>query len=425
MADKNASEPEQQRGEPITPPDEPANVPAYRTQSDEHPAEQAAYRAEIVGYFEERLSRRDVVATTTTTRGQLIDWVPVESQHPRGEIASPPPDSEVPAGRRRDYPEDLARAELELEENEIGPSGTVPLLRKNLDALAYSHPLRQYLSKYRGGLVLDAFGGPVLVPGPGSRGTHWHSRANQPGWCFGGDAQFSCFHPYTASSAEFSLIQMCLTNRDLPKVQTVEAGWQVYRDITGDWAPHLFVYYTTNGYAKDEDWQGGYNTDVDGWVQYDNTIFPGSTFAPLSQIGGEQREITIKYQHYQDNWWLQCQGRWVGYYPGRRLFMGNGSSFTTLGDHADRIGFWGEVAKFGSGSTHTDMGSGRFADEGFGRAAYIHNMRVQTRRDGAMAAFDGSNGLFTTDPNLYDLDPHINSGSNWGSYFFVGGPGSG
>jgi Neprosin len=76
-------------------------------------------------------------------------------------------------------------------------------------------------------------------------------------------------------------------------------------------------------------------------------------------------------------------------------------------------------------STHTDMGSGRFADESWTRAAYMHNMRVQTWRDGAMADFDGSQGLFTTDPQLYDIDPHFNSGSNWGSYIYVGGPGSG
>jgi hypothetical protein len=424
MADDSVGKPEQLRSEPLTAPDKATNVPAYRTQSDEPHARQASHRAEIVAYFENRLNQRNIVATTTTTRGQVIDWVPIESQHPRGEIASPPPDSEVPTGWRSDYHEDLARAELELGENEFGPSGTVPLLRKKLDALAYSHPLRQYLSKYRGALVLDAYGGPALVPGPGSRGTHWYCRASQPGWCFGGEGQFSCFDPSDASPAEFSLIQIGLSNHDLPSVQSAEAGWQVYPDITGDWVPHLFVYYTTNGYAKDEDGQGGYNTDVDGWVQYDNTIFPGTTFTPYSEIGGQQTKFTIKYQLYQDNWWLQCQGSWIGYYPAR-LFMGNQSTFTTLGDHADRIGFWGEVATFGTTSTHTDMGSGRFADEGWTRAAYIHNMRVQTWRDGAMADFDGSDGLLTTDSQLYDIDAHFNSGSNWGSYIYVGGPGSG
>jgi hypothetical protein len=74
-----------------------------------------------------------------------------------------------------------------------------------LPSLGYTDPLRQYLSKYRGGTLLDFRGGGVLVPGPESRGAHWLARSAQYGLCFGGEGQFSCFSPFTASSAEFSL----------------------------------------------------------------------------------------------------------------------------------------------------------------------------------------------------------------------------
>jgi hypothetical protein len=404
--------------------DRTGNVPAYPRGIDEPRPPYAAYRAEIVEYFEKRLERLASVRTTVTHRGRVIDWIPVESQHSRGQIASPPRIQETVTVRLDDRDEDLARAELEVDDSERGPAGTVPVLRKNLDALGYTHPLRQYLSKYRGALALDVRGGTLLAPGPQSRGTHWFCNSSQSILCFGGEGQFSCFDPFTASSAEFSLIQIGLSNHDLPSVQSVEAGWQKYQDITGDWIPHLFVYYTTNGYAKDENGQGGYNMDVDGWVQYDNVIFPGTTFTPYSEIGGAQRKIAIKYQLWEDNWWLQCQGRWVGYYPAH-LFMGNQSVFSTLGDHADRIGFWGEVASFNSPATSTDMGSGRFADEGWTRAAYMHNLRVQTWRDGQMADYDGSSGLGATDNQLYDIDAHFNSGTTWSSYVYVGGPGAG
>ena len=81
---------------------------------------------------------------------------------------------------------------------------------------------------------------------------------------------------------------------------------------------------------------------MDGWVQHDDTIFPGTTFTPYSDRGGNQFKMTIKYQLFENNWWLACQGRWIGFYPAR-LFMGNQSVFSTLGDHADHIGFWGEI----------------------------------------------------------------------------------
>ena len=400
------------------------NVPAYPRSTEQPRPPYAAHRAEIVEYFTERVKRLTIVKTTATRRGQLLDWIPVESQHPRGEIASPPSVSETVDGRLVGQSEDLARAELEDDDSERGPAGAVPVLRKKLDALGYTHPLRQYLSKYRGGIALDVRGETVLVPGPESRGTHWLARARQNVWCYGGEGQFSCFDPFTASSAEFSLIQIGLLNHDLPSTQTVEAGWQEYQDITGDWIPHLFVYYTTNGYAKDQDGQGGYNMDVDGWVQHDSIIFPGTTFSPFSEIGGAQRKITLKYQLYRDNWWLQCQGRWIGYYPAR-LFMGNQSTFATLGDHADRLGFWGEVASFKGTPTSTDMGSGRFPSERWTHAAYMHNLRVQTSRDGKMADYDGSSGTQATNERLYDIEAHFNSGTDWGSYVYVGGPGAG
>jgi hypothetical protein len=74
-------------------------------------------------------------------------------------------------------------------------------------------------------------------------------------------------------------------NSDLGFLQTIEAGSQECHDITGDWVPHLFINYATNGYSDDGDNKGGYNTDVDGWVQYDNVIYPGTTFTPYSTRG--------------------------------------------------------------------------------------------------------------------------------------------
>lgn len=401
--------------------DEGTNVSAYPNPAPTEPVPHDRYREEITEYFTRRTERLKIARTTKTARGQTLDWIPIESQHPKGLIASPPPLESATEYAPSRQPEEVAIAELEFTEHERGPDGTVPILRKKLARLGYTAPLRQYLSKYRGRFVLSFGGLTSLQPG-GGRGTHWMGAAHQKVLCFGGHGQFSCFNPYTASSDEFSLIQIALSNSDLPLRQTVETGWQKYPDITGDWVPHLFVYYTTNGYTWDDDYQGGYNRDVDGWVQYDNVIFPGTTFSPLSEIGGAQRQISLKYQLYRDNWWLKCQDRWIGYYPAR-LFMGNQSVFSTLGDHADRISFYGEVATFDSTPTNTDMGSGRFASEGWTRAAYFHHLRVQTDRVGGMTRYRGVRAA--TDKNLYDIDTHFEDNTDWESYAFVGGPGAG
>jgi hypothetical protein len=384
-------------------------------------------RLDITRYFIARLERLKVVKTTVTPRGQTLDWIPIESQHPQGDIASPPPPApeETATGHVSERHDHVAHGELEAADIERGPKGTVPVMRKKLETLGFSKSLKKYLSKTRGHRILRSRN--LTHPAPEEDGNHRYGSSGQSITCFGGGGQLSCFDPYTESSDDFSLIQIGLSNGDLGFLQTVEAGWQECQDITGDWVPHLFTYYTTNGYTDDSDNQGGYNQDVDGWIQHDDVIFPGSTFTPYSVRGGEQRKISIKFQLYKGNWWLKCQGRWVGYYPAS-LFMGNQSVFSTLGDHADHIGFWGEIFDSDDvdGRTKSDMGSGYFPNKGWPWSAYMHNLMVQTHRDGGgHQHYDGSAEIFESDPDMYGIESHFDSGGSWGSYLYVGGPGAG
>src|SRR5262249_61553072 len=119
--------------------------------------------------------------------------------------------------------------------------------------------------------------------------------------------------------------------------QTVEAGHQEYKDRYGDWVPHLFIYYTTNGYTSSGDNIGGYNQDVDGWVQYSPYIYPEALSSPLSSSGGTQYIMNLKWQLWAGNWWLRVNGRWIGYYPA--------SLFATFGlrNEAEKTAWYGEV----------------------------------------------------------------------------------
>lgn len=375
------------------------------------------YERETREYFEDRQARLNVVATTETPDGQILDWVPVESQVPDGDVASPPPDGAAGYLREEEMP---AATPLGEEHAARGPSGTVPIPRKRLDQLGYTKPLKQYLQK-----APQWYPSAAAHPAP-EIGGHAYASSSQRITSFGGEGVFSCFSPYTETSDDFSLLQIGLVNHDRNNRQTVEAGWQETQDMYGDWVPHLFVFYTTNNYTAQGDNIGGYNQDVDGWVQVDDTIFPETTFVPYSVRGGEQRSITIKYQLWQDNWWLRVQGRWIGYYPAR-LFMGSGSTFETLGDHADHIHFFGEVFDSDevAGLTGTDMGSGYWPNNGWTYSAYMHNLLTQTDRAGGLARYDGSGAVFASDPGMYNIEPHFDNTGSWQSFAWVGGPGAG
>lgn len=406
-------------------PNRKAVVGKARVSRKKAPVSETRLAAEVRAYFDRRRSRLKIVRSTRTPSGQIIDWVPIETQVPGGRIATPPPSLSlaIPQGERRHA---LVKFELQDERVERGPSGTVPILAKDFSKLHISRSLRDYLSRHGHSpqRFLELKNG-LQLPAPEEGGTHRYAFTSQATLCFGGEGNLSAFDPYTESSDDFSLMQIGLSNNDTGRKQTVEGGWQEFQDEYGDWVPHLFTYYTTNGYSDDGDNKGGYNQDVDGWVQYDGSIYPGATSSPNSTPGGSQYIMQIKYQWYESNWWFRVNGHWIGYYPGS-LFMGNQSVFSTLGDHADHIAFWGEVYDSDDvdGRTTTDMGSGYWAEDGWTWSAYQSNLLVQTDRGGSVADYDGGSG-YASDPDMYDVITFMKSGSSWGSYFWMGGPGAG
>ncbi|WP_437800534.1 hypothetical protein [Sorangium sp. So ce693] len=83
-----------------------------------------------------RPPRKHVVATTVTPDGQIVDWIPIESQTPDGKIATPPAGPTAPEGASPPPPAspdgaaparspDAATVQL----GPRGPAGTVPVLR--------------------------------------------------------------------------------------------------------------------------------------------------------------------------------------------------------------------------------------------------------------------------------------------------------
>jgi len=340
------------------------------------------------------------IKQTTTTDTTTIDWIPINSQ---GDIASPPPGN---VDHRSISNASKPLSELQQPGARLGPPGTVPIpqvspdylhsvVSKQLPELRSSKSRRQYA------------------------GNHWYVSSNQDVANFGGSAKYSIFKAFVSNNGDFSLLQTAVIKSSTSNgSQTLEAGWINYPNQVS--APHLFTYYTTNGYSSQGDNVGGWNQDVSGWVQVDSEIFPGTVFGPNSVDGGAQYELEIQYLLYQGNWWLWVLDRWIGYYPAS-LFS-SGVSGASLATGSDSIYYYGEIYQGEGPLTTTDMGSGEFAQTAYSHSAYIHNM-VYTDTSGN--THDYSAGFWDSDASRYN---HVNTGagsSDWGSYVYLGGPGAG
>lgn len=350
-----------------------------------------------------------IIKTTTTSKGQILDWVPIESQ---GKIATPPP---LTLLKRTPSAHDAALIAA-IKPQDSGPPGTVPILRAHGPTKPMKRLPRPEDNNSTSTLTARSYAGQ-----------HWYASTAQSVNNHGGTARYSLFKAFVEQPSDFSLLQVAVIRNNAahagtaPKSQTVESGWINYPDQVGD--PHLFSFYTTNNYEAYGDNICGWNRDVAGWVQYDADIYPGVPFAPLSTIGGDKYESDIGYYYYEGNWWLSALGKFIGYYPGS-LFSQGVNAADTLNDHSDQINFYGEIYNSEDGLTTTDMGSGEFPEAGFGNAAYLRQVEYYDTGNYAQT-YDGSQGVIVSDENRYRLSANWNSGSDWGSYFYLGGPGAG
>jgi hypothetical protein len=372
---------------------------------------------EIQQYLRDRYARRNVVARTETPGGQQLDWVPVESQSPDGTIADPPGEDRPTAFDGRDRQPEPVRFELQAERDQLGPPGTVPLIRKPIERIRPTGDLQDWLAKGMKPNRVTPPDDPRGILPPGGGVTHEYGHAAQTVTCFGTEGAINIWRPYVEWSDEFSLGQLWLTRGFGVQLQTLEVGVQTYRELYGDWEPHLFIYYTTNGYTQSGDFKGGYNTDVDGWIQVATTVAPESLITPVSAFGGTQLDLTIKVQLSAGNWWVQVGGTWMGYYPASLY------SPTGLRSQSDTVDWGGEIVDSPShpGATQTDMGSGRWPYESWQFAAYMRNLQYQSDPGGAMTRMQGV--ATASRPGCYTIAADFLGTGPWGSWFYWGGPG--
>jgi hypothetical protein len=369
---------------------------------------------EIIRYFAAKRAELDIVKTTINQNGEVLDWIPGDSQVD-GKVASPPP---VEEGKGIRPVEDIECAlfDLELLSMTDIPEGCVPVLRRdNLPAdVVNNRRLQDFLSKYgregEKGILSKLPGqGPTR---DGSSTVHEYAASIKSVNNIGTYGRINLWDPYVWKTSEFSLCQTAVRRGD----NTVEAGCQDYYQLYGDYVPHFFIYYTTNDYASRGDYIGGYNRDVAGWVQYSSTYYPAMALNNFSVYNGTQTEIYIEVRLYSGNWWVALNGNWVGYYPAT-LF-----DTTGLRTMAATAYWYGESVDIGDGyNSYTDIGSGYFASEGYAKAAYMRMLQYRNT-SGSLVDYRNPVSIVET-PGQYTVDERFDNLGTWGSYMYFGGPG--
>ncbi|MFS7999475.1 putative neprosin [Helianthus anomalus] len=283
------------------------------------------------------------------------------------------------------------------------PKGTVPIRRTTEDDVLRASSLKRFGRKVIRRVRHDT-----------ASGGHEHAVAFVNGdQYYGAKASINVWTPAVTDPYEFSLSQLWVISGSFGNdLNTVEAGWQVSPELYGDGYPRFFTYWTTDAYQT----TGCYNLLCSGFVQTNNRIAIGAAISPRSSYNGKQFDIAImiwkdpKHGH----WWLQFgSGLLIGYWPS---FL-----FSHLQRHASMIQFGGEIVNSRSRGYHTStqMGSGHFADEGFGKASYFRNLKVVDWENSLLPLTNLH--LLADHPNCYD----IKAGKNnvWGDYIYYGGPG--
>ncbi|XP_052182244.1 uncharacterized protein LOC127794950 [Diospyros lotus] len=293
--------------------------------------------------------------------------------------------------------------QLWTDSGESCPEGTIPVRRTTEADVLRANSVRRFGRKLRRGVRHDTMSSD-----------HEHAVAFVNGdQYYGAKANINVWAPRVTDQFEFSLSQLWVISGSFGNdLNTIEAGWQVSPELYGDSYPRFFTYWTTDAYQA----TGCYNLLCSGFVQTNNKIAIGAAISPRSSYNGRQFDIgiTVWKDPKHGHWWLEFgSGLLVGYWPS---FL-----FSHLRNHASMVQFGGEIVNIRSLGSHTStqMGSGYFADQGFGKASYFRNLQV----------VDWDNNLVPLS-NLHLLADHpscynIRAGRNnvWGDYFYYGGPG--
>lgn len=384
---------------------DPRGIPSFRAFLD---SLQSAQHAEYAGLTASRVAHEGAFAemqahlvqlyenvdaphSFVDETGAIFDCIPIEQQPGlRGTSESvptapdlPPLESDVEAqaaargGLQEERRDELATSPLGPERTDYHgnvmqcPEGTVPVRRITLEDLSRFETLQDFFRKGPQGV-----GRPPRAEEPLTvAATHRWAHAYQNVTNGGGHSYLNIWRPAIGANQIFSLSQHWYVAGSGSGLQTIECGWQVYPKLYNDSEPHLFTYWTADGYNN----TGCYNLSCGAFVQTSSTMAPAMKVGPISVSGGAQYTVELAYWLTGGRWWLYYNGtsgsNAIGYYP---ISLYNNGPLATA---ATEIDYGGETV---GTTSFPPMGSGAFANQGWQKAAYQRTIGYWPPAGGAM-----------------------------------------
>lgn len=361
-------------------------------------------------YLEDLYRDIEITYQFSNEFGQLISCVDIYTQpafrHPdlRNHEIQLEPSSELLEKMQTMAENDTNPTDL----NPICPENSIPMRLYTVEDLARFKSLEDFKFKSPPPFTEDV----PTTRRKGSSALHQYATAEEFVNSIASRSTINIWAPFVQQSDEFSLSQIWLTGGSGSNLESLEVGWQVYPDRTGDNNSHLFIYFTPDNYGSG----GCYDLTCSGFVQTNASITIGATLTS-SIVGGTQTEGTVAFwrDSTTGHWWLIVENVQVGYYP-TTLFDANG-----IKNNATRLIYGGEIIDKEAGGFHTstDMGSGQFPSAGYGNAAYQRSIEYMDMSGNIQSATLPT--TIITDNGCYDLT--LGFDSAWGRHFYYGGDG--
>lgn len=217
----------------------------------------------------------------------------------------------------------------------------------------------------------------------------------------------------------------------------------MYPDLWGNYASHLFIFTTNDGYDTACFAGSGRCPTADPWVQYSSTIAPGGQIN-LPSCNFPELPMSWNYDPdmhgdpSQGSWWLQIQGEWVGYYLSSWFGTSIDSPTDMEGGGATTFEAGGEVFTPTTPSTDTlGMGTGTAGTSGLStapNAAYYRKLALNGSSLPQGSTIESNPSVFSVGQsapgsalvsaaNTCAGATGNDAWGDWGTYFYFGGTG--
>lgn len=350
-----------------------------------------------------------ILETTETCVGDRWDWLDAASV-PGSEVEPPPlPEVELPPGV------ELQQTELDLHPELQGPPDSVPMLRPSFAPYVFGDVEASSVEDYLAKSVQS-------VPGKPEGQNRLYAGINMAAPSVRVQSFISGYDGKVEKTI-MSLLEMAVTCQGSDPNTTLELvgvavsrdRWNFDRDDDKPVLTRLQVEFLTAGEAT-EDEVGGWHGKRTGFKPLKGAKYgPGVALTPTSTIGGPYLDSLFEIRNIAGTWWILHNHRWLGYYPAEL--------FDVMTSEACEVHWYGEVHDGTPTSwTSTDMGSGRFASEGLGNAAYFRQPFYEDPA-GMLQWPDGAKEATPNDPLCYTSSGLLSQGPLFERIMYVGGPG--